>query len=88
MNSRFIIAVFHSLGIDDVDANGTTIFSQNGNIVVRGAEQQTIRVYDLVGRMLMQTTNAAAEETFRMERTGVYLVQVGNNAARRVIVRN
>ena len=87
-NSRFIIAVFHSLGIDDVDANGTTIFSQNGNIVVRGAEQQTIRVYDLVGRMLMQTTNAAAEETFRMERTGVYLVQVGNNAARRVIVRN
>ena len=87
-NSRFIIAVFHSLGIDDVEANGTTIFSQNGNIVVRGAEQQTIRVYDLVGRMLMQTTNAAAEETFRMERTGVYLVQVGNNAARRVIVRN
>lgn len=87
-NSRFIIAVFHSVGIDDVEADGTTIFSQNGNIIVRGAEQQTIRVYDLVGRMLMQTANAAAEETFRMERTGVYLVQVGNNAARRVIVRN
>ncbi len=86
-DSRIILAVFDGVGIDNVDNADATILSHNNNIIVRGAEQQTIRVFDLVGRMLVQRNNAAAEETIPMSHSGIYLVQVGNNAARRVVVR-
>ena len=62
-------------------------YSANNNIIVRGAEQQTVRVFDAVGRLVAQRTNAADTEIIAMPNTGIYLVQVGNNAARRVVVR-
>ena len=61
--------------------------SENNNIVVRGAEQQTIRVFDVVGRLVEQRNNANVEETIPMSNTGIYLVKVGDAAARRVVVR-
>ena len=83
-----ITAIFEqAVGIDDVNASNITIFSTNNNIIVRGAAQQTIRVYDLVGRLVAQRTGSDIEETIAMPVSGVYLVQVGNETARRVVVR-
>lgn len=83
-----ITAIFEqAVGIDDVNASNITIFSTNNNIIVRGAAQQTIRVYDLVGRLVAQRTGSDIEETIAMPASGVYLVQVGNETARRVVVR-
>ena len=76
-----------NIGIDDVNSDNITIYSANNNIIVRGAEQQTVRVFDAVGRLVAQRTNAADTEIIAMPNTGIYLVQVGNNAARRVVVR-
>ena len=75
-------------GIDNVSESNVVILSMNNNIIVRGAEQQAIRVYDLVGRMVAQRTEAGVEETIAMPTTGVYLVQVGNAPAIRVVVRH
>ena len=74
-------------GIIDVDGSIITIYSANNNIIVRGAEQQTIRVFDVVGRLVAQRSNANDEETIAMTNTGVYLVKVGDAPARRVVVR-
>ena len=83
-----IDAVFEQVeGIDDVNTDNITIYSTNNNIIVRGAEQQTIRIFDVVGRLVAQRTNANDEETIAMSNTGVYLVQVGNATPRRVVVR-
>ncbi len=83
-----ITAIFEqAVGIDDVNASNITIFSTNNNIIVRGAAQQTIRVYDLVGRLVARRTGSDIEETIAMPASGVYLVQVGNETARRVVVR-
>ena len=83
-----IDAVFEQIeGIDDVNNDNITIYSTNNNIIVRGAEQQTIRIFDVVGRLVAQRTNANDEETIAMSNTGVYLVQVGNATPRRVVVR-
>ena len=76
-----------NVGIRDVVEDNTIIYTKNNNIVVSGAEQQTIRVFDVVGRLVAQRSNAAIEETIPMPATGVYLVQVGNRPARRVVVR-
>ena len=75
-------------GIDNVSESNVVILSMNNNIIVRGAEQQSIRIYDLVGRMVAQRTEAGVEETIAMPTTGVYLVQVGNAPAIRVVVRH
>lgn len=82
-----INAVFaKSLDITDVVDN-YVIFSENGSIVVRGAEQQTIRVFDVVGRLLEQRNDSNSEEIIPMTNTGIYLIQVGDAPARRVVVR-
>lgn len=87
-NSRYIIAVFQpNVGIDDNQIDNTLIYSANNIIIVRGAEQQTIRVFDIVGRLVTQRSNAAAEETIPMTDTGIYLVKIGNAPAKRVVVR-
>ncbi len=64
----------------EVTVSGTTI-------TVRGAEGVRIRVYDVQGRLMGSTPQATANQRFRMPVTGVYLVQLGNGAARRVVLR-
>ena len=82
-----INAVFaKNLDITDV-ADSYVIFSENGNIVIRGAEQQTIRVFDVVGRLIEQRNDSNTEEVIPMDNTGIYLIQVGDAPARRVVVR-
>lgn len=81
-------AVFvYSVGINDVAGDATVIYGTNNSIVVRNAENQTIRIFDAVGRLVAQRSAASIEEIIAMPTTGVYLVQVGNAAARRVVVR-
>ena len=79
-------ANFGLVGIDDVDMNSVNIYSVEGKIVVRGAEGNSVYVFDVNGRTLNNVNNASDMVEFRMEQTGVYLVKVGNAAAKRVVV--
>jgi len=77
----------NGVGIDDVEEDNIVIYSENRSIVVRGAEQEIVRVFDVVGRLIDQRTAVGVEETIQMPATGVYLVKIGNRPARRVVVR-
>ncbi len=83
------VAVFAAdvVGIDDVDLDNIVIYSSNQQIIVQGANGQTIRVFDVVGRLVAQRQEATDHESIQLSNTGVYLVQVGNAPARRVVVR-
>ena len=70
--------------IDDVEAAEVEIFAADGRIVVRGAESD-IYLYDVNGRVLNRQA-AAANVEFTVPATGLYLVKVGNAAAKRVAV--
>lgn len=52
------------------------IFSHGGRIIVEGAEGETVRIYDITGRSVQNSSLP----------TGVYLVKVGNRPARKVAV--
>lgn len=82
------VAEFRAVqGIDDVDALNVTIYSTNGNIVVKGAANQSIYIYDAVGRCVNHVANNYSEvNEFAMPTSGVYMVKVGNLPARRVVV--
>ena len=82
-----ITAMFQQqVGIEDADISNVNVYSANSTIYVRGAEGQSVYVFDVNGRMLNHEAKASESCSFRMENTGVYLVKVGNAAAQRVIV--
>ena len=72
--------------IDETDLTNVTIYSAETRIIVRGAEGETVNVYDINGRTIHTQAVAAETVEFRMAGTGVYLVKVGNAPAKRVLV--
>ena len=82
-----ITAVFARLGgINDVEADNFTVSATEGTVVVLGAEGQQVTLFDVNGRMMSRKDNAAERVEFRVSNSGVYLVKVGNAAAKRVVV--
>lgn len=83
-----LTAVFERVpvGIDETDAAEVEIFANDGRITVRGAEGNNVYLYDVNGRVLNQQTSVTNEVVFNVTTTGVYLVKVGNAAAKRVAV--
>ncbi len=65
-------------GISGVDMLNAKVYSSQGQIVVDGAEGESVRIYDITGR---NVHNEALH-------TGVYIVKVGGRPARKVVVMN
>ena len=74
------------VGVDDAEAVSAKIFQRNGQVVVAGAEHQTVILYDAVGRALDIKNDEGDELRFDIPATGVYLIKIGTLPARRVMV--
>ena len=74
-------------GIGAVDATNVTVIARENGVIVRGAAQMEVYVFDAVGRLVGHVSAANDEEFIRLSQTGVYLVKVGDLPARRVVVR-
>lgn len=74
------------VGIDGVDALNAKIYSNNGQIVVEGAEQNTVTLFDINGRALATKQDYSAPLRFDVPVTGTYLVKIGRHAARKITV--
>ncbi len=64
------------VGIPEVDLPEVTIRVANSRIEVEGAEGEKVRVFDITGRIVRNESLSA----------GVYLVQIGNRPAQKVVV--
>ena len=73
-------------GIGDVDGSDVRVYSADSRVYVSGAEGRTVVLYDVNGRQLGREANAGERVEFRVAASGVYLVKVGDAAARRVAV--
>lgn len=72
-------------GIDDVmTGDGVKIISRGNEIVVEGAVDQNVMVYDVTGRLVHK---GRVEEPIHVETMGVYMVKVGELPLRKVVVR-
>lgn len=81
------IAIFVSTtpsqDIDDVDTEGNiTVFVSDGRIVVGGADNENVKVFDIMGREI-QTFKKTSHLALP---SGVYIVKVGEHATRKVVV--
>ncbi len=86
-SNRSLTAIFQpKTGIEDVEGVSAKVFSVDNRIVVKGAENLNVYVYDVNGRAVCRQANAAETVEFTMSNSGVYLVKVGNAPAKRVVV--
>jgi hypothetical protein len=74
------------VGITDVPSSNAHITVHGNVITVQGAEGQRVRIFDSVGRLLSTDQSVSETQHFRMMAAGVYLLQVGDGTAQRVVV--
>lgn len=63
-------------GIRHIAPGNIKVYSLDGRIVVEGADGETVRIYDMVGRPVANSVLP----------TGVYMVKIGDRPARKVAV--
>ena len=70
--------------VTEFAANAVSIYAYGKNIVVENAAEE-IRVYDVMGRLIVETPHCDVSTEIRLNGIGVYIVKVGNIAKRVVI---
>ncbi|MBO4602218.1 MAG: leucine-rich repeat domain-containing protein [Salinivirgaceae bacterium] len=73
-----------STPVTEFAANAVNIYTYGRNIVVENAAEE-IRVYDVMGRLIVETPHCDVSTEIRLNGIGVYIVKVGNIAKRVVI---
>lgn len=73
-------------GVDALDALDAKIYSNGRQIVVEGAEQNTVTLFDINGRALATKQDYGAPLRFDVPASGTYMIKIGNHAARKVVV--
>ena len=86
-----------SESIDGADALNAKVYACNGQIVVKGAEGNTVTLYDVMGRKLTYSSTTASrrspspnlgEDLLKIDvpASGTYLIRIGDYPARKVVV--
>lgn len=70
-------------GVSTVD--GFEIHTQNGSIVIQGAENEMLVIYDVLGRIIVRDS-LSTSCSYTMPQTGLYLVKVGDRPAKKMVV--
>ena len=73
-------------GIADVAALNAKVYSSQGQIVVEGAEGNSVTLYDVNGRMLATKRDDYSPLRFDAPTSGTYMIKIGNYPARKVAV--
>ena len=82
-----IVGVFSSLdNIDDIETIHANVYSSKGCIIVEEAEKNNICVYDVYGHPLASKHDNRGCLKFNVSVSGIYLVKIGNQPARKVVV--
>ena len=74
------------VGITNIEAIDYSITTERGVVTIEGAQGQRVRIFDSVGRLLKTETEVQEVHNFQMPASGVYLVQVGEAPAQKVVV--
>ena len=73
-------------GIDGAEALNAKVYSSQGQIVVEGADGNTVWLYDVNGRVLATKHDEYTPLRFDVSVSGSYMIKIGNHAARKVVV--
>lgn len=74
------------VGVDEVETVQAKVYVSQGQIVVEGAEGNTVTLYDLNGRVMATRQDDYTIQRFDIPASGAYLIKIGNLPARKVVV--
>ena len=74
------------VGVDDVETVNVKLYQRGGQIVVEGAEGNTVTLYDVSGRVLATKQDDYAPLHFDAPASGAYMIRVGRHPARKIVV--
>jgi hypothetical protein len=81
-------ANFQPTGISGVDLSSILVYSQGMQIAVCHAEGESIKIYDMQGKLVVyDALNTQENRVFAISAKGIYLVQVGDSLFKKVIVK-
>jgi len=72
------IATNSAVGIISVDEGNIIVYARDGYIFVKGADKESISVFDMFGRNIGDYSHVLSN--------GIYMVKIGNHLARKVVV--
>lgn len=77
----------HGIPVSNVEVkdNSIVVYSANGVLYIRTEMPQTLRVFNLMGQLVKQSASVT-DASYNLS-NGIYIVQLGNNTIRKVIVR-
>ena len=75
-------------GINDAASfsNNIMVYSADRCIVIKGATEQQVRVFDVVGRLVATIGGANENCIIRVPTTGIYFVQINHHMVQRLVV--
>lgn len=73
------------VGIGEAEVLDAKVYSNNGQIVVEGAEGHEVMLFDVNGRMLATRRDDINPLRFDVPASGTYLIKIGRHAARKVV---
>lgn len=73
------------VGIGEAEVLDAKVYSNNGQIVVEGAEGHEVMLFDVNGRMLATRRDDINPLCFDVPASGTYLIKIGRHAARKVV---
>ncbi|MDY6372562.1 MAG: leucine-rich repeat domain-containing protein [Bacteroidales bacterium] len=74
------------VGVDDVEAVNVKLYQRGGQIVLEGAEGNTVTLYDVSGRLLATKQDDYSTMHFDVPASGAYMIKVGRHPARKIVV--
>lgn len=77
-DTSFVAYFTSTQGVVDVQKEYIRIYTRNGRIIVEGADDEPVWIFDMVGRCIGDCSQVLP--------AGVYLVKIGNYPARKVVV--
>ena len=73
-------------GIDGAEALNAKVYSSHGQVVVEGADGNTVALYDVNGRLLARKEESGERSVFDVTASGTYMIKIGHYPARKVVV--
>ena len=80
------IYIGDSAGIDDVEYPQIKVYGSNGYVVIEGALNRKVRLYDVSGRNLKNTISRFDRMTLDVPATGTYMIVVDNLPPKKVVI--
>lgn len=73
-------------GIDEINEHGISVYATSNQIHISGTAGECINVFSIDGRTVASVPSSSSQVIIPVENAGVYIVKIGDLAARKVVV--